>query len=138
MATVLDVVTRAHRLIGVVDREIPIEGYEAEIGRTALNDMLAGYEAQSVNLSHTDYASVSDTFETATLTAKYREHVTYLLAAALASEYKVPLDSVVADKATEGDKVLRANFLTGNDLVVDRALQTMPSDYWGPYRSRSG
>ena len=41
MATVLDVVTRAHRLIGVVDREIPIEGYEAEIGRTALNDMLA-------------------------------------------------------------------------------------------------
>lgn len=137
MATVLDVVTRALRVIGVAAVDRPAEAEETAVAFQALNDMLAGWKAFGVDIEHVDYADTADTFETALLTSEYRDHVVYLLARRVAPEFGVALTGEAMQAAEMAQQAIYSGFHEATDLVVDRGLQVMPSQYWGLWRTRS-
>ena len=131
MATARDVAQRALRIIGVAAHDDPVGDAEAAIAITSLNAMLKGWEAHSVDVNHdTDY-TLSSTFETATLTSKYEDAVTYCLAKKVAPEFGVSLTSEAARDAMDGWSIIQANFLTSEDLTLDKALRRMPSRRYG-------
>ncbi len=137
MATVRDVVRRALRLTTVTDKQTEPESQDMDDGLVSLNDMIAGWEARGVDVDHVDYTSLNDTFETAKLSSKYRDHVTFCLAKHIASEFALTLPPHAAQSAADGWRVIQANFLESVDLTVDSGLQVMPSQYWGFSRNRS-
>ena len=122
--------------MGVVDNETPIEAHEAANGLTALNDMLAGWKARNADVTHSDYADVSDTFETATLTAEYRDAVVYLLAEKMAPEYGATLTIDAQRSAADAWRTIAANFMVVTAQTVDTGLHIMPSQQFGFNRSR--
>lgn len=131
MATARDVVQRALRIIGVAAHDEPVHAAEAAIALTSLNAMLKGWEAHSVDVNHdTDY-TLSSAFETATLTAKYRDAVTHCLAKEIAPEFGVSLTAEAARSAIDGWSIIQANFLTSEDLTFDKAMRRMPSRRYG-------
>lgn len=137
MATARDVVQRALRIIQVAASDVSANASDAENTLQALNAMLKGWEAQGVDLNHdTDY-DLNSTFETATLTAKYRDAVTYCLAKAIAPEYGKSLTLEAAQMADSGWRTIQSNFLTSTDLVVDKGLRNMPSQRWGYWSGRN-
>lgn len=122
--------------MSVVDNSTPIEAHEAANGLVALNDMLASWKSRNADVTHVDYGDVSDTFETATLTAEYRDPVVYLLAEKMAPEYGVTLTLEAKLGAADAWRVIHANFMVVTEQVVDLGLQTMPSQQFGFNRSR--
>ncbi|MGB0507769.1 MAG: hypothetical protein ACPGGK_16400 [Pikeienuella sp.] len=131
MATVRDVIKRALRQSTVIDKYREPEAEEMAYGLDAINDMLSGWAAKGVDVAHADYASVSDTFETDTLTAEYRGDVTWCLASELATEYGLTLSAVAEARARDAWRTMQANFLISEDQKVDRGLNSMPSQAWG-------
>lgn len=131
MATARDVVQRALRIIGVVAIDEPATAEMSANTLEALNAMLKGWEAHGVDVNHdTDY-TLSSTFETATLTSKYEDAVTYCLTKKIAPEFGVSLSAEAARDAMNGWAIIQANFLTSKDLTFDKALRRMPSRRYG-------
>lgn len=135
MATARDVVQRALRIIEVAAVDEPVTAEIADVGLIALNDMLNGWRAHSVDVGHSTDYTLSSTFETATLTSDYRDAVTHCLAKALASEFGVSLSTEAAMNARDGWTVIQSNFLTSNPLKVDGGMLKLPSRKWGNLRS---
>ncbi len=86
MATVNDIVTRAFRLIGVVAQDEAMGADAGAAGLSAFNDMIQAWALDGVDTGIGDLA-LTDNFP---LAPKFREGVTYVLAARLSPAYSAP------------------------------------------------
>lgn len=86
MTTCRDIIERAFRKLGTTAVGEAISANEASDGLEALNFMLAGMELDGVYIAHTDRA-LDDAFP---MPDRFREGITYMLAARLSSEYEAP------------------------------------------------
>lgn len=119
MATVRDIVEAAHRKIGVVSRDEPMDADSAAAGLFAFNAMVHGWKADGVDVEHTDQ-DLSDTFA---LASQFIEGSVYLLASRLAPEFQVPPEF----DADGFWRRLQSTYATVPSLTVPAALQYPPS-----------
>lgn len=87
MATVTQIVTRAHRKIGVVAHDEPLTADQLENGVDALNSMIHAWKIDGSDFGWADQAA-ADTFE---LEPEYHEAAVHLLGERLASDFDVGL-----------------------------------------------
>jgi hypothetical protein len=83
MATVLDILTRAFRKIGVVANDEPLTANDAQAGLEAFNAMMHGLAAHGADPGHITNVT-TDTFA---YPARLEEAVVYVLADRLAPDY---------------------------------------------------
>lgn len=107
MATASDVIKRAFQLIGVQASEAPIEAAEMADGLDALNDLMAMWKGQGVDIG---YEAITDADSTI-LIDDYVEDVALAamkpaLAIRLAPEYDKPISNVLSMNANESYKAL--------------------------------
>ncbi|MEO9648817.1 MAG: hypothetical protein ABJ360_22525 [Roseobacter sp.] len=119
MATVLDIVTRAYKKIGVVSRDETLEQFETDEGVAAYNMMVHGWKLESVDFEHVDQ-SETDTFDYGD---EYQEGFVYLLASRLSPDYLLP----PAFDADRWFRDIQASKLQIDDVEFDRALDLTPS-----------
>jgi hypothetical protein len=131
MTTALQIVTRALRLIQVIDPQQSVSSLDYETSQTALNAMLRRWEANGLAMGWQDVDSPSDALP---VPPEAEEAIAYQLALRLAPEYGIsPMPAVV-----EG----AAQFM--NDILRDRAVE-MPMRQtpdvplpWAFYRRSGG
>ena len=116
MPTVLDIVTRAHRKIGVVAQDEPLTADQGQAGLSAYNEMIHAWTLDGITLSpaFADQA-LTDTFP---LADKFREGTIYLLASRLSPEYTAP-------QAFDADgffRKMQASLVTVTPATVDPGL----------------
>lgn len=120
MATALDTITRAMRMIEATGSGETPTSEEADDGLTILNDMLHGWAKQGVDFGHISLA-LPDTHKTHD---SYLEGIRYNLAVRLATEYGKPIPPYIAVQADKMFSAFQAHTLEfPDDLGVDRALQ---------------
>jgi hypothetical protein len=85
MTTILDIVTQAHRKLGVVAIDEPLTADQATLGLAAYNQMVAGWELEGIDAGAYEVA-LGDQFD---LGAQFVRATVHLLAADLAPEYGV-------------------------------------------------
>ena len=132
MATTLDIITRALRLVKVVAGDETPEADDASNALNVLNNMMFSWKANGVDTTHTTLA-LATTFP---LNNEYIKPTTYLLADELAGEYGVtPPDQ---SKVRNSWDVLRAAYFTAPTATVDAGLTCMPSQFnHGNFRSNA-
>lgn len=115
MATNLETIERALRLLGVVDSEEELTGPRADDGLKALNEMLTRWEANNIPLGFTTQTSTAATLP---VPDEALSAVAYNLAVELAPEYQVMPSQVVGDRAAAGYRALLndAFTVTPNDV----------------------
>ena len=125
MATVRDIVTRAHRKIRVVAQDDGLSADEGQAGLDAFNEMLHAWALDGITLSpaFTD-KTLDDTFP---LADKFREGVVYLLASRLSPEYAAP-----ADFDADGFfRKIQADYLEIATSPIDSALTHLGRTFRG-------
>jgi hypothetical protein len=111
-----EIVTRALKRLGLVEPGESPAAADAEDGLAALNAMLAGWEADGINVS-----------PDVPLPAKHEEGVTALLAVRLAPDYgKEPSALVYAD-ASKGLTRLEADYISAPLATFDHAIVNTPA-----------
>ena len=124
MTTMADIVTRAHRKLGVIGRGDPLQAEEAREGIDALNAMMHAWKLRGVDIEHSDLALTADF----PLAPEYVEGTIYLLAARLSPDFAIP-PSFDADDWFRG---MQAAYLTLPEVEVPTELSQMPSAaIWG-------
>lgn len=115
MATNLETIERALRLLGVVDSEEELTGPRADDGLKAMNEMLLRWEANNLPLGFTAQTSLAATIP---VPDEALSAVAYNLAVELAPEYQVMPSQIVGDRANAGYRALLndAFTVTPNDL----------------------
>lgn len=115
MATNLETIERALRLLGVVDSEEELTGPRADDGLKALNEMLNRWEANNLPLGFSTQTSTADTIP---VPDEALSAVAYNLAVELAPEYQVMPSQVVAGRADATYRALLndAFVVTPNDM----------------------
>jgi hypothetical protein len=117
MSSSAQIVTRALKRLGLVEPGETPAAADAEDGLSALNSMLAGWQADGINVS-----------PDVPLPAKHEEGVVALLAIRLAPDYnRTPSPLVFAD-ADKGMRRLEADYFSAPLASFDSALY-MPSVY---------
>lgn len=114
MATVSKIIERAFRKLGVKAEDEALTADQQAAGLDALNEMLAAWQLQGVNVSIYDMQA-TDQFP---LAARFEEGVIYLLASRLSSEYVAPI-------GFDPDAFMRqvqANLITMPTSTLDSAL----------------
>ena len=111
MTTVSKIVSRALRLIQVIDPSQTVKDQDMETGIEALNAMMQRWEADLLSLGWSPVASPSDE---APIPVEAEQAVAYCLAVTLAREYGVTPISTVVQMAMSGL----------NDLLRDQAVAT--------------
>lgn len=86
MATVLDIITRAMRKIGVVAHDEEMTADQAQNGLDAMNMMMHSWSITMPTWTHTDLV-LADTF---TLPPMFHEGAVYQLASRISPEYGMP------------------------------------------------
>lgn len=127
MATVLDIITRAFRKLGISGEGEVLSAEAAAEGLDALNDMLEGWNLQGINRTHRTLALA----EEMPLAPKFNEGVTYLLASRLGPNYQVPPSFRPEPFMAQ----VRAAFLVIDEVDMPSALTRLPSSRpsgWGP------
>lgn len=119
MTTMLDIVTRAHRKIGVGARDTPLEAHEAIEGNVELNSMLHEWVLRGVDTNHTDL-DLTDDFP---LSSPYEAGTVYLLASRLAPDFAVPA-SFDPDSFF---RAIQAAYMVIDEVTVPNALKSPPS-----------
>lgn len=117
MPTVLAVVTRALRLLRVVD---PTETPQAEDVATAiaaLNPMVARWEANGISIG---WSPVSSGDEDLPAPAEAEQAITFNLAATLRPEYGVTMDPEIYAIAEAGLADLRRDVAVANPMTWNR------------------
>jgi len=117
MPTVLAVVTRALRLLRVVD---PTETPQAEDVATAiaaLNPMMTRWEANGISIG---WSPVSSGDEDIPAPAEAEQAITFNLAATLRPEYGVAMDPEIYAIAEAGLADLRRDVAVANPMTWDR------------------
>jgi len=113
MAKVGRIVTRALRLLRVVDATETPQAEDMTTGIESLNDMMARWEADGTSLG---WSAVGSPDEELPAPAEAEEAIRFNLAVALRSEYGVPIDPDVFQRAEDGLSALRRDTLTSNPL----------------------
>jgi len=113
MAKVGRIVTRALRLLRVVDATETPQAEDMTTGIESLNDMMARWEADGISLG---WSSVSVPDEELPSPVEAEEAIRFNLAVALRPEYGVPIDPDVFQRAEDGLSALRRDTLTSNPL----------------------
>lgn len=111
MTTVSKIVSRALRLIQVIDPSQTVKDQDMETGIEALNAMMQRLEANLLSLGWSPVASPSDTVP---LPVEAEQAIAYALAVILAPEYGVSPLPAVTQMANNGM----------NDLLRDQAVAT--------------
>ncbi len=119
MTTVLDVITRAHRKLGISGQGETLTAEMADEGLDALNDMMEAWALQGVSRVHRTLA-LSEEFPMA---PRFVEGATYLLASRLGPNYEVPPSFNPAQFLAQ----LQAAFLTVPEVEMPGTLARMPS-----------
>ena len=119
MATMLDIVTGALRLTGIIGSgEIPSAADAAE-GNTMLNDMLHSWGLQGADLAHVTLAQAA----TLPYEELFHEAIKYNAAVKFATEWGAPIPPYVGAEAKRLLDVIKAATLEFDDeLQVDNAL----------------
>lgn len=119
MATALDIITRAHRLLGVSGQGETLTAEMASEGLDALNAMLHEWAAKGVTYAHTDL-SQGDTLATPT---ELDRAVAHLLAVDLAPVYLVgaPFDPM------PHWRTVQAVYSDVQSITLPLSLQSFPS-----------
>lgn len=128
MTTVLDVITRAHRKLGVSGQGEALSAEMAAEGLAALNDMMAGWRLQGINRLHIPLETGSEAFPMA---PEFIEGVVYLLASRLGPNYEVP----PSFDHSRFLRQLQTAFLSVEEVDMPTALTRLPSSRrsgWGP------
>jgi hypothetical protein len=110
VATVGKIVSRALRLIGVLDPNEPLEAEDAETGIEALNAMVRRWEANGQALGWSDVSNPSEEMPSP---PELDECIAFNLAVTVAPEYDASVSPMVAMRAAE----------SMNDLRRDREVE---------------
>ena len=115
MATNLETIERALRLLGVVDSEEELTGPRADDALKAMNEMLTRWEANNIPLGFTTQTSTAATIP---VPDEALSAVAYNLAVVLSPEYQVMPSQVVAGLAEASYRALLndAFNVTPNDM----------------------
>lgn len=119
MAKVGRIVTRALRLLRVVDATEAPEAEDMTTGIEALNDMMVRFEADGISLG---WAAVTGPDEDIPIPHEAEEAVRFNLAVALRAEYGMPIDQDVFQRAADGLSALRRDVLVANPLALRSRL----------------
>jgi len=119
MTTAATIVSRALRLLRVVDSNEAPEAEDFETARQALNGMLRRWEANGLALGWQDVDNPADELS---IPAEAEQAVAFNLAMMLRAEYGVSLDADVIEFAQEGLAELRRDVLVANPLVLRQRL----------------
>ncbi len=119
MATALDIITRALRLINAIEAGETATAEDAVDGLAALNEMVHGWEHAGI---HIGWSTVGQDDELL-VHDKFLEGIRYNLALRLAAEFGKPVPPYIAAQASATFSAFQAHALefTG-DMEVDRAL----------------
>ena len=120
MATALDTITRALRLVQVIEAGEIAEAEDAVDGLSALNEMVYGWELFGINIG---WQTVTQSQELC-VHDKYLEGIRYNLAIRLAAEWEgVDAPATVIAIALSTFKALQLNTLEfEDDMKIDRVL----------------
>lgn len=113
MATAGDIVSRALRLLTVLDPHEAAEAEDFETGAKALNAMCARWEANGIALG---WAPITNPDDVLPAPEEAEEALAYNLALRLRPEYGVPLAADVVEIAREGLRLLRRDRAVENPL----------------------
>lgn len=119
MATMLDIVTRAFRKIGVGGLGEDITDEMAGEGIDALNGMLHEWKLRGVDLEYTD-RELSDTFP---LGGEFQDGTVHMLAMRLAPDYETP----ARFDADDFFRAVQAAYMTIATVALPNAVQYPPS-----------
>ncbi len=117
MATTTDIVSRALRILGVLDPHEPAEAQDFESALVALNAMVARWEANGIALG---WSAVNDPDDPLPVPVEAEEALAYNLAVRLRAEFGVSVDGDVIELAREGLSLLRRDRAIANPLGWDR------------------
>lgn len=138
MASVIQIVERARRRLGIDASEEPVTAKEAADGMDALNDMLGEWRLDGLIASaptlrqNTDLVSL-ETAGRGTLTDEANEAVSSCLAIRLADNYGATASAGLISQCNAGKAALSKASLAIDDLQThqDAALLYMPSQRRG-------
>jgi hypothetical protein len=119
MTTVLDVITRAHRKLGISGQGEALSAEMAAEGLDALNDLMEAWNLHGINRTHTTLA-LADPFPMA---PKFVEGTVYLLAQRLGPNYEVP----PTFDPRPFFRALQAAFAVVDEVTLPTALTRLPS-----------
>lgn len=128
MTTVLDIVTRATKKIGITAHDEEMDADVASNGLDALNMMLAAWKLAGVDTSHTALTMAS----TFPLADEFEEGTVYMLASRMASDYQRPRDF----DADDFFRKIQAAYMTIDAATMPNSLIRTPSRYWPHPRIR--
>lgn len=122
MTTVVDIVSRALRILRVVDPDEAVEGRRFDNGMKALNAMMAAWEAYGRALGWSPVSNPADPMPTA---PEFDEAIAYNLACKLRPEYGVTISPDTIEFAKSGLALIRttveANTYARLELDLPRA-----------------
>ncbi len=113
------IVSRALRLIQVVDPRQSVQNVDMETGIAALNAMMRRWEANGMSLGWADVAAPDDELP---VPPEAVEAIAYNLAVTLAPEYATTPDVAVVAVALQGKGDLRADVKNANPLRPDSGV----------------
>lgn len=128
MVTVQDIVSRALRLLRVLDANAAPKAQDMADGMAALNAMMQRWEADGVALG---WSAVDNPADTIPAPVEAEEAISYNLAVRLRPEYGATLDPDVVGIANAGLLALRRDVLTAAPLRL--AARTPRAGYYNIY-----
>lgn len=117
MTTVQDIVSRALRLLRVLDVNSAPKAVDMQTGIVALNAMMRRWEANGLALGWSTVVNPADTLP---LPEEAEEAVAYNLALRLRAEYGTSLDPDVAAMAADGLNLLRRDRVIASPIEYGR------------------
>lgn len=119
MATALDIINRAARLISVLAEGESLTAQQSEDGLTALNDMVASWEHKGVAIGAPAWALNT----TIPLPNNHLKALAYNLAVEIAPEYEKAVSELVMIGATEGLADLKKDYGMPQTMILDSAVR---------------
>ncbi len=106
MATALDVITKAHVLLGIRAAESPLEPNEAEDGLESLNDMLNEWNIENIDIG---FETVDDLQDELFVDTGTEGAIKSNLAVYIAPEYGRIVSDALARRASTSKKAVRGS-----------------------------
>lgn len=127
MSTVSDIVNRALKRVDITGNGETAAPDDAAYALDSLNEMMAGWAAQGVDVNHNDLA-LGDTFP---LEDKHKAGVIAMLACELANDYSMPISAGLDRDRRAGWLALQADYVLVEPMRVDASLARTPSQrHW--------
>lgn len=108
MATALEIISGALKLLGVTDSEGPIEAQEAQDGLTSLNDMMSGWEEKQI---YTGFVPIVDVDDIVYVPDSIIGGMKSNLAVYIAPEYDRVVSPSLERRKRDDYRDIRANFV---------------------------